>query len=65
MLTDKAIEIINQTESKMDEAVRFLARLMDVQAGRVSVKATTTERLGFVGRGEGCEVWAVVLLKHD
>ncbi len=42
-----------------------LAHLMDVEAGRVSIKATTTERLGFVGRGEGCEVWAVVLLKHD
>lgn len=29
---------------------------------RISVKATTTEKLGFVGRGEGCEVWASVLL---
>lgn len=29
----------------------------------VSVKATTTEKLGFVGRGEGCEVQAVVLLR--
>ena len=28
----------------------------------VSVKATTTEKLGFVGRGEGCEEHAVVLL---
>ena len=28
----------------------------------INVKATTTERLGFVGRGEGCEVWAVALL---
>ncbi len=39
-----------------------LAGLMGVEAGAVSVKATTTEKLGFVGRGEGCEVWAVVLL---
>ena len=30
----------------------------------VSVKATTTEGMGFVGRGEGVEVHAVVLLKE-
>lgn len=41
-----------------------LARIMGVKPSDVSVKATTTERLGFVGRGEGCEVWAVVLLKR-
>ena len=39
-----------------------LADVMGVPVDRVSVKATTTERLGFVGRGEGCEVWAVALL---
>ena len=42
-----------------------LASVMDVPVDAVSVKTTTTERLGFVGRGEGCEVWAVVLVqKH-
>ncbi|MBR3501212.1 MAG: 2-C-methyl-D-erythritol 2,4-cyclodiphosphate synthase [Bacteroidales bacterium] len=39
-----------------------LAGILGVAADRVSVKATTTEHLGFVGRGEGCEVWAVALL---
>ncbi len=39
-----------------------LAPLLGVSDERVSVKATTTERLGFVGRCEGCEVWATVLL---
>ena len=39
-----------------------LAPILHVSPDRVSVKATTTERLGFVGRGEGCEVWASVLL---
>ena len=40
-----------------------LAALLGVGTDCVSVKATTTERLGFVGRGEGCEVWAVCLLE--
>ncbi len=39
-----------------------LAGVMGIPADAVSVKATTTERLGFVGRGEGCEAYAVVLL---
>ena len=42
-----------------------LAGLMGVSADRVSVKATTTEKLGFVGRSEGCEVYAVALLKRS
>lgn len=42
-----------------------LASVMGVDVSRVSVKATTTERLGFVGRQEGCEVWAIVLLTHQ
>ena len=39
-----------------------LAPLLGVPTDAVSVKATTTERLGFVGRCEGCEVWATVLV---
>ena len=40
-----------------------LAGLLGVGLDCVSVKATTTERLGFVGRGEGCEAWAVCILQ--
>ena len=40
-----------------------LAVVAGTEESRVSVKATTTERLGFVGRAEGCEVWAVALLE--
>lgn len=39
-----------------------LASVMGVGVEDVSVKATTTEHLGFVGRGEGCEAYAVVLV---
>ena len=42
-----------------------LAEVMGVEVSRVSVKATTTEKLGFVGRKEGCEVWATVLVSRN
>ena len=42
-----------------------LASIMDMPIEAVSVKATTTEKLGFVGRSEGCEVYAVALLKKE
>ena len=37
-----------------------ISELMGVDVGRVSVKATTTERLGFAGRGEGIAAQAAV-----
>ena len=40
-----------------------LSAIMDIPFECVSVKATTTEKLGFVGRSEGCEVYAVALLQ--
>ena len=43
-----------------------LASVMGLDVERVSVKATTTERLGFEGREEGVSTHAVVLLvKHE
>ena len=46
------------------EMRRTIASILGVGVDRVSVKATTTERLGFVGRKEGCEVWAIVLIER-
>ena len=41
-----------------------LAEVMGVEPDSVSIKATTTEHLGFVGREEGIAAYAVVLLRR-
>lgn len=48
----------------IDSMRESLASVIGCGVDCVSVKATTTERLGFVGRGEGCEVWAVCLIEE-
>ena len=42
-----------------------LSEVMGIDAGDVSIKATTTERLGFTGREEGIAAYAVVLLEKS
>jgi 2-C-methyl-D-erythritol 2,4-cyclodiphosphate synthase len=39
-----------------------LAPVLGLQPGEVNIKATTTEHMGFAGRGEGMAAYAVVLV---
>lgn len=50
---------INPHIEKMKQC---LAEVMQIDQADISIKATTTERLGFVGREEGVSAYAVVLI---
>lgn len=45
------------------EMKRVLAPLMNIEEADISIKATTSERLGYVGREEGVNAYAVALIK--
>lgn len=44
---------------------KVLAEDMQVKVDQINIKATTTERMGFVGRREGIAVYAVALLNEE
>ena len=49
----------------IEEMKAVIARLLEAERTQVNVKATTTEKLGFTGRGEGIAAQADVLLKKS
>ncbi|MGM0855306.1 MAG: 2-C-methyl-D-erythritol 2,4-cyclodiphosphate synthase [Bacillota bacterium] len=47
----------------IDEMRKSIATLLEADIAQVNVKATTSEQLGFTGRGEGIAVQTTVLIK--
>ena len=42
---------------------REIARVLSISENDISIKATTTEKMGFIGRGEGISAYATTLLE--
>ncbi len=74
MLRQRGLAVANADVTLLAEAPRLsayrdevrasVAALLEVEADCVNIKATTTERLGFLGRREGIAAQAVVLLRQ-
>lgn len=74
MMRTAGFRLVNADLTVLAEAPRIaahrdaiasnLAADLGVEARYINVKATTTERMGFVGRGEGLAALASVLLEH-
>ena len=47
------------------EMKSVLAPLMNISVEDISIKATTAERLGYIGREEGVNAYAVALIKKE
>ena len=75
LLTDKGYSIGNidsticlqepKISTHISEMQKVLASCMNIDTEDISIKATTTERLSFVGREEGVSAYATVLIQKD
>jgi 2-C-methyl-D-erythritol 2,4-cyclodiphosphate synthase len=48
-----------------ERMVENIAKVLKIEKNRVNIKATTTEGLGFSGKGEGIAAYAVVSIKDE
>jgi len=75
LIREKGWEIVNmdttlclqspKIKPYVEEMTKVIASVCGIGEDRVSIKATTGEHMGFVGRGEGVNAYAVVLLRKD
>lgn len=73
LIKEKGYKVVNIDTTVTLEAPKIMkyapamrqtmAVLLEIEVGDVSIKATTTEQMGFVGRGEGLVAYASVLLE--
>ena len=73
LINEKGFEIVNidctinaqqpKLKPYIPEMELAMAKVLEINVEQISVKATTTEKLGFEGREEGISVNAIVLLK--
>ena len=48
--------------SYIPNMIENISNILQIEINRISIKATTTDKLGFIGRGEGISASSVVLL---
>ena len=75
LLASKGLSVVNVDATVIVESPRLaphrdrmreaLAGALGTEPARVSVKATTAEGMGFIGRGEGAAAFAVASLRAD
>lgn len=75
LVREKGYEVVNIDSSLCLEAPKIkpfvpamqetIAHIIGITKEDISIKATTTEKMGFVGRGEGMVAYATALLKRS